>query len=283
LGLVEWFSKGPVARRFIELCALVLIGISLARVFWILVSPVGAVASVTPEPSVGVLSVATRSTVSADRSILLRKNAFEAGDAPAEPSAPDEAPETSLNLKLKGQRAVTGQGLGTATIVTPDNQQGVFEEGEEILDGVGLSRVLSDRVILERDGRVESLFREGRDGALNVLGDAEEPRQTVANGEVVEGSVYRVSSLAALQGATRLERSTGPAGWRFRAVGDPAMLRSAGIYDGDLLVAVDGNPAESLTYQSVLSLLEEKDRVNLSIRRGGQTLNLTLVFEEPIQ
>jgi len=92
-----------------------------------------------------------------------------------------------------------------------------------------------------------------------------------------------VSSLAALQGASRLERSTGPAGWRFRAVGDPATLRSAGIYDGDLLVAVDGNPAESLTYQTVLSLLEEKDRVNLSIRRGGQTLNLTLVFEERIQ
>ncbi|MEL6567814.1 MAG: type II secretion system protein N [Pseudomonadota bacterium] len=267
-------------RALVEVSALVVLGSLLGKSVWLVLAPAASVAAPTPPPNLPSLSMSATSAAPADKSILLRVNAFEEGSAVVAAPTLDDVPETSLNLKLKGQRAVTGEGLGTATIVTPDNRQGVYREGEEILDGVVLSRVLSDRVILEKDGRFESLFWDGRDGALNVLGSAYEPRQNVANQEVVEGSTYRIASLSTLLGAARIERATGPAGWRFRAVGDPSVLRSAGIFDGDYLMSIDGTSAESLNYESLSALLNNADRVNLSVRRGTQTLNLTLIFEE---
>lgn len=270
-------------RGVVELAALIALGIALGRLVWLFVAPQGYVASITPPPTIANSSPAPTVTTPIDKSILLRVNAFMPSETAPAASTIDDVPETSLNLKLKGQRAVTGDGLGTAMIVTPDNRQAVYSEGQEILDGVFLSRVLSDRVILEKNGEFESLFREGRDGALNVLGDADEVRQTVENQEVVEGSVYRIASVASLLSSARLERVTAPPGWQFRSVGDPSVLRQAGLFDGDQLVSINGSQVADLPYESLAGLLSESNRVNIRVRRGTQTLNLTLVFEERIQ
>jgi general secretion pathway protein C len=52
-----------------------------------------------------------------------------------------EAPETKLNLVLKGVRA-SADGTGVAMIVMPNNRLSIFAPGETILDGVVLDRVV---------------------------------------------------------------------------------------------------------------------------------------------
>lgn len=283
MKVVEYLPKEAVLRTLVEVSALVILGVFVGRFFWMVIAPQAHVAAITPSPNLPNVSLSDSASTPVDKSILLRINAFEEPDTVTATPTLDEVPETSLNLVLKGQRAVTGDGLGTATIVTPDNRQSVYEEGEEILEGVVLSRVLSDRVILEKDGRFESLFWEGRDGALNVLGTEETPRQTIANQEAVKVSTFRVDNLNALRGAFRFNRVTAPPGWRFRAVGDPGVLRSAGIYDGDYLVAVDGAAATDLDLTALVSQFDSTERMNLTVRRGSETLAITLVFEEPLQ
>lgn len=264
----------------LEVLGLAAIGFFLGHGIWLLFAPDDYTAHITPAPNLPNLSMASDSTVPVDKSILLRVNPFEIAASEPNPAGLDDVPETALNLTLKGQRAVTGNGLGTATIVTPDNRQRVFREGEEILEGVVLSRVLSDRVILEKDGRFESLFWEGRDGALNVLGSATEPRQTLENQEVVDLSSSRIMSISDLLRSVRIERATRPEGWRLRAIGDPSVLRSAGLFDGDYLVSLNGSDAASMSYQSLIESLNQTERANLSVRRGNQTIDVTVVFEE---
>ncbi|MCG5547248.1 type II secretion system protein N [Halorhodospira halochloris] len=73
---------------------------------------------------------------------------------------PNEAPETTLDLKLKGVMAGGDRnGLGMAIIEQNDGQS-AYQTGEEIADGAVLVRVERDRVIFSRDDGYEMLRLE---------------------------------------------------------------------------------------------------------------------------
>ena len=72
------------------------------------------------------------------------------------------APETNLNLKVFGMRADL-KGLSSSAIIqTPDMKQAIYYIGDEIIAGVILQRVDIDYIILDRNGVVERLSRQGR-------------------------------------------------------------------------------------------------------------------------
>ena len=270
-------AHGP---RLLEFVALTLLGVFLGRLAWTVISPEHGLRPVTPAPLIQSRSFNPSGLTGVDKTLLSALNPFVETDIVVSAPQMDDVPETSLNLTLKGIRAVTGGGLAAATIVTPDNRQGLYAEGDEILDGVVLSRILSDRIILDKNGRFESLFREGRDGALNVIAGDGPTVQQVTDREVVEPSVFRVRSFQSLLSAGRIERATSPAGWRFRALGDPSGLEAAGIYDGDYIVSVAGIPAAELDYDRLSDVILSANRINMAVRRGTQTVELTIVFEE---
>lgn len=276
-GPEGWLSLLP---RLVELVALIVIGLVIARLFWLILAPGGAVSDVTPPPALNAVQVSQAPVRIADRSVLIRTNAFAAIDSGPVEAEVEDVPETSLNLVLKGLRAASGEGASSsATIVTPDNEVGVYVVGAEIIDGVVLTRILSDRVILDKNGSFESLFLEGRTGELNVIG-GNTPRQAVGGGEVIEPSVHRVESFSALMRDVSLQRASSPPGWRIMAPGNPGVLAQFGLEQGDLLTSVNGREAESLTYDDLAGLIGGSDRVDLSVRRGTETKRVTLVFEE---
>ena len=69
---------------------------------------------------------------------------------------PTEAPETRLNLALKGILASGGEGRGAAIIDSGDGQK-VYVAGADLPGNAILERVQNDRVILSRDGNFEML------------------------------------------------------------------------------------------------------------------------------
>lgn len=276
-GAERWVGLVP---GLVELGALILIGLVIARLFWLVLAPGGLVSDVTPPPALNAVQVSQATVRSADRSVLIRSNAFAAIETVPAEAAVEDVPETSLNLVLKGLRAASGEGaMSSATIVTPDNEVGVYGVGAEIIDGVVLTRILSDRVILDKNGTFESLFLEGRTGELNVIGGGV-PRQAVGGQEVIEPSIHRVESFTALMRDVRLQRASSPPGWRIMAPGNPGALAQFGLEQGDLLTSVNGQEAESLTYDDLAGLIGGSDRVDLSVRRGTETKRVTLVFEE---
>lgn len=257
-----------------------LLGIVVGRLVWALISPDHSIRPVTPAPTIQSSAFAPDGLTGVDKTLLSSLNPFQESDIEVAAPIADDVPETALNLTLKGIRAVTGDGRAAATIVTPDNRQGLYAEGDEVLDGVVLSRILSDRIILDKNGRFESLFREGRDGQLNVINGESPATQQVASREVVEPSVFRVASFQSLLRVGRIERASSPAGWRFRALGDRSGLEAAGIYDGDYIVSVEGIAAAELDYDRLSDVILSRDRINMAVRRGTQTVELTIVFEE---
>ena len=89
-------------------------------------------------------------------------NPFTAGDAaedaPVEAApATDDAPETTLNLVLTGQRAGPN---GSAFIRTPDGNADNYYVGDEVMSGVYLRDVRSDHIVIDVNGQAQRLTSE---------------------------------------------------------------------------------------------------------------------------
>ena len=82
---------------------------------------------------------------------------FRLGSFTATEADVDDAPVSTLNLKVVGARVASVNQEGSAIIRTPDNAERVYRRGDEIVDGVVLERVEDRRVLVRRQGVVEAL------------------------------------------------------------------------------------------------------------------------------
>ncbi|MGQ0559772.1 MAG: type II secretion system protein N [Sphingosinicella sp.] len=135
LPRLTWFQA-------VELALLALIAIQAARLFWILVTPVGPVGdyriATAPQP--------TGAAPLGEFDPFFRL------------AGPGGGAVTALNLKLYGVREDRATGLGSAIIALPDGSQRSFAVGEEIMPGVTLSAVGFDHVTINRGGATEQIF-----------------------------------------------------------------------------------------------------------------------------
>lgn len=90
----------------------------------------------------------------------------------------EDAPETTLNLKLTGR--TTGPD-GTAILRTPDGKEGNYRLKDEIVPGVTLQAVNKGFIVLDVDGQMQRLtFDRGEETGLMVkTADSEAPQSVV--------------------------------------------------------------------------------------------------------
>lgn len=82
------------------------------------------------------------------------------GDAKKQAVMPPKvinAPETRLSLKLKGVFASTNTEQALAIISNSKNKDKIYLIGDQVTAGVSLHAVYTDRVILNRNGKLETL------------------------------------------------------------------------------------------------------------------------------
>ena len=154
-------------RLCVELALVLILGVLVERLAWTFISPQASVAALDDRLLPAMIQRGT-TTFAADRTVLIEANPFTSATSAAIP----DAPETSLNLKLVGVLMSTGEFGGSAQITTPDNRTSRFVTGDEILPNVALERILSDRVIITRNGETETLLLAGRSAGLSVIGDS---------------------------------------------------------------------------------------------------------------
>lgn len=98
-----------------------------------------------------------------DSSILTRFDPFHRSQkSTVKKPAATSAPETTLDLKVFGMRADLAGDSSSAIIQTPDKKQAIYFLDDEIIPGVFLKSVDIDFVILDRNGTMERLSRQGR-------------------------------------------------------------------------------------------------------------------------
>ena len=177
---LEGLARAERPVRFgLEVALVIALALIVARLVWLALFPIGVVANYTDRPlPVPMQGAGSGLAITADRTLLILTNPFDQGAVDIEVQ---EAPETALNLDLLGLRMSTEGGeSGNAIIRTPDGVGRNYSVGDDILAGVTLERILSDRVIINRDGANETLMRAGRGEGLSVITDGSQVTTTDA-------------------------------------------------------------------------------------------------------
>lgn len=196
--------------------------------------------------------------------ILTETDPFHRAGATQSLGVKAAAPETMLDLKLFGIRAGQNGAPGSAIVATPDNIQGVYTVGQQIMSGVRLESVLPDRVVIRRNGVTESLSFD-RDSVLRAA-VMTTPVPAVADERRLDLDTMR--SLAMRLRFSPAERS-GTRGLLLESSEDSQVLAQAGLELGDLLLSVNGTPVSEVGALASLGT-GSAQALTLEIERKGQ-------------
>lgn len=204
----------------------------------------------------------------------------------------DNLPISSLNLVLAG---VIASGAGGYALISVNGQsQEPFAVGQTITDSAVLQAVYPDRVVIRRNGTLESLLLEGADnsqappevampaaGQAAGLSSGEIVRETGANQYTVarEQLAAQMRTPDFLKQATLVPSSGG--GFLVRQIQPGSLYQKLGMRAGDVIKSVNGQPINTADdairlYQQMSSL----SSVQMEITRGGKSESLYYQFAQ---
>lgn len=262
-----------------------LLGRVLADLAWSLV-PVPESARWQPPPPVS----SARGGAAVDVNAIVNAQLF----GRYETTAPGEAallsaPETPLNLTLVGLLADDRDDYSRALIAVQNAEEKGFAIGDDVTRGVTLQAIFPDRVILSRNGRLETLSLEkGKPSGGGTAYTPPPPAAEAQTGAAEPSAAQQLSRIReeVLQDPAKASEyvRVQPAnvggqlkGYRIYPGRDRAIFSSAGLRPGDLVTSVNGvqldDPAKAL---QLLGDLSQAGQLNLVVERGGQAQNISI-------
>lgn len=275
-------------RLAVETLLIVILALLSAKLIWVIMTPTESVATYTDRPLPAPMrGTSSALAVSTDRTVLVTQNPFDHGEAEL---IVEDVPQTTLNLRLDGLRMSTdSEGTGNAVIRTPDGVGKNYSVGDEILAGVTLERILSDRVIINRDGADEILMLGGRGAGLSVISD---DSQTTVEARAsagpplpeipttIEGRLAGPEILFGAMNAGPVMTNGQVTGYRLNPIGDAAIMRQAGLEPGDVLLQINGASVANLDMNDVIGRFSAIETAELQINRNGSPRTVRLMFGE---
>ncbi len=271
---------GLVTILLILACAL-----ASAKLIWLVAAP-SPVALPTTIPQI------TTATTAAQRqdyagAIATTHLLGEANARAADP-VPVEAPETQLNLKLRGVYATEDEKQGVALIASGSGKEKLYTVGEKLPGNTRLQGVFPTHVILERAGKYETLrlIDTKKTGGRGV---AYRPSSTRSNNRVERhfGANSRVAKLrqeilrnpgklAELVNAQPAYENGAFIGYRVSTRKRDPVFNELNIQSGDIITEVNGIPIDSPRKGiQVLQQLRNATAVDVTIKRKGQFIQLS--------
>jgi general secretion pathway protein C len=282
-------ALAPYARRLplgCNLLLILLIAASLARMAWLLY-PLPKSRFELPPPSATPSRASTASRVNVEQ--IAAANLFGLRQAGVT-GAPLDAPETALNLTLKGILAYGSESSSRALIADGSGREKPYAVGDDLPGGAVLKTIHADRVILERSGRLETLRLE-----RNKTGGATSPSSAHAATVPAPGAASADASEATTLAELRSELLKEPGkasryvrlqpvyadgklqGYRLYPGANRGLFQSAGLRAGEMVTSVNGvqldDAAKAL---QLLGDLREVSELTLTLERGGETRTLNL-------
>ena len=275
IGAVRSFSKEvrdilvtrpDRVRLGVEVALALALSVQLAQAGWILLRPAMTTISLRSGPS---------PAVPADLSIFDR---FDAFFRTSEVSSLAEASAAgSSQMRLFGVRAGGADG-GSAIIGLADGRQVSVGVGEEVEPGLVLQSVGPDHVTLARGSSISRLiFSDTPVGAAPPPPPPPGPQTLTPRPAPAAVSAAPAAALISRAGLRPRMRGARMDGFTVSDGGDPAVLRAAGLRPGDVILAVNGQPLDSLERITALrGQLAGSDSADIRFERDGVVQTSTL-------
>lgn len=196
------------------------------------------------------------------------------------PPAPtgENAPQTSMPLVLTGIMAGNDPQTGLAILGPNAQSTRVYAVGDVVPGGAKLHLVYSDRVVIDRNGELESLMLPRK-----VVNSAPAPSTAALGGAnpAIEHMRQMISAQPGLIGDVMrpqpvMERGK-VTGFRVYPGRNRSAFMSLGLRAGDVVTAINGTPLDDKDRgEEIMRTIGSSSEVQVSVLRGGQQQELTL-------
>lgn len=272
--------------------------LSLARIVWLLMPwPASMPSTAVPVNAALAGGAAATPARAVDIEAMVAWKLFgDAGAIEAQPlvvAAVDEAAqESALNLRLQGVMSAEEQAQARALILAEGKQQ-QFSVGDKLpaAGQVVLRRVMPDRVIIDNNGRAETIWLY--DPALTRTSPQQRAQQTPARTVDLRGDAEVTSAAAGYRERlfsdpaslsdvlqVSVERDGGRmVGYRVRPGRDAEQFERFGFRPGDVVIAINGvgleDPQRAL---ELYNQMRSATDATFTVRRGDEELTLVVAL-----
>jgi len=254
--LRPWLPRLPGALALV--CAIGA-GFAGARLVWLvhdLISPP------PPSPMVDARTLAPTIDPAAAAQQLAATQAFGPLDATVDAR---EAPDSRLALKLRGVISAADPRYSRAFIASNEDDERGYPIGATLPGGAMVQSILPDRVVLARNGSLETLRLPRESGSPSETA----PAFQAADLRTAQQNPSRL--LDWMRPVVATESNTGrQLGYRVYPGRDPDRFTKLGLLPGDLVTAVNGQPLDDPSRSmELMRNLSGSDNITLTIERDG--------------
>jgi len=183
------------------------------------------------------------------------------------------APESRLNIALRGVRVGQDPQSGSAIIVADSGRQRNVRVGDTITDGISVDAIYADRIVINRRGAREAIYLRDR--------ERRQARQLRAQPVATSMETLPASSRAAVDVRDLIEAlDLGPRirngaflGLEIGADADGALAAQYSLQQGDLITAVNG--VSMSAPERLADALARAGAPRITLVRDGQTMTVT--------
>lgn len=267
----------------VSIVLVLLLAHALAQLTWVTVP---APSQPLPPPSASRPATQAR----ADYRQIANLHLFgQAPQAAARSSAPIDAPETRLNLTLRGILFNTDPAQTRAIISAPGQDDQIYQTGAQLPGGAVIDQIYADRIMLLRNGQYETL-RLPEESLGTRTAAARRNRATTSSPATDLAAVRRdimnnPQNVANYIQAEPVNRGGGGLlGFRVRPGQNPTAFQLSGLQEGDIVTAVNGVQLDNMNKAAdALGQLASADVVNVSVLRNGAEFTLQLQLQNSAQ
>jgi general secretion pathway protein C len=207
--------------------------------------------------------------------------------------APIDAPETRLNLVLKGVFSADSQENAVVIIANKGHDEKSYRVGDVVGGAAQIYKIYPDRVILKRGDNFETLALP-RDEPLsgNSIGNntsayisaASDNSKASTHSHHLRGLRQKIlakpGAAMRLVNAQPVMESGGLKGYRVSPGQNRELFARAGLRPGDVVTAVNGVEITNMkNMQQLYQQVKKGGRFVVSVERGGKPLSLTLEID----
>lgn len=302
---MEWLNQfrryWMVVQKILVVLLVAYSAVLAAQLTWLWLEPVEPVTAPTVRPAASASGSDGSNFEQLGRELASRSlfGEFQPEEAEEETEQPVEAPETQLRLTLQAVLAQAGEGRGFAIIAQRNGQSKAFGVGDDVFGQAELAAVYGDRVILSRNGQMETLRYERADSTAMLQRQESEPSPESASGdqdfdrafEQAQQEVNRGADIRAqteqLASYIQQRANSDPEGLLnevgleatgegYRVTRRARRLQMAGLRPGDVVTAVNDNPVGSIAQDQALlnQIMQSGGELKIQIQRGSRNFTI---------
>lgn len=269
----------------ISIILLIIASYTLAEITWQILAPAPAI--VKSQPATNNQLQKQQDNQQFQQALIQLNNAhlFGIANAPISKQAAKDAPETTLNLVLRGILAAQPMSMASAIIASGKNgKEMIYGVGDSVPGNATIEEIYPSRVVLMRNGRLETLkLPEKSVGITEPAGNTSNSNQLNMNQpqERILGDIRRTlmknpTSFPEYAIPVPVSKNGKLQGYRLRPQKKgQELFKQFGLQRNDIVTQVNGvalnNPVQAM---GALRKLTNATNINLTVIRNGAEIPL---------